>query len=504
MLTRIAVLVVVLLTAPTVHPGLPPHAASRPVEPATTHVSTAPSVGHADGPGRPVTAAGPVPSLRPPPLRTAPLRTPPLRTAPLTTAPPAGQGPLLGTRLPRQATDDPVPPPLTAAAPPGVRPDAVEGLRRPERCTPPAATPPTVAPDADRSQLAAAHRFATGAGQVIALIDTGVQPGPRFGARLRGGGDYVAGGDGLDDCDGHGTAVAGLLAASAEGPRSDGVVGVAPDAQLLSIRQSSPSFEVPGPDGAARPAGDVRTLADAVVLAVREGAGVVNISEAVCLPAAEAATQGAAIQAALRLAAQSDVVVVAAAGNTGAGSCTAGGDQVSLPGWYGDDVLTVGAVGPDDAPAAFTVPGPWVDVAAPGTGVRSLAVGGGTTEVAGTSFAAPRVAGLAALVRGRFPGLTAAQVVDRILATARRAPGSRALGHGVVDPVAALTAVPDVLAPSVAPGQVVTADIAGTTGGTPHAPAPAPAVGALLVAALVAACLLRRRPAGRQPRRGPM
>ena len=63
---------------------------------------------------------------------------------------------------------------------------------------------------------------------------------------------------------------------------------------------------------------------------------------------------------------------------------------MSLPGWDGDGVLTVGAVGPDDRPAQFTVRGPWVDVAAPGTGVRSLTVDGGTgAPLDGTSFAAP-------------------------------------------------------------------------------------------------------------------
>ena len=175
-------------------------------------------------------------------------------------------------------------------------------------------------------------------------------------------GDYLTGGTGLADCDGHGTAVAGILAASAVGRDDGGVEGMAPAAEVLAIRQSSPSFAVPGPDGTPRTAGDVRTLAEAIVLAVRSGATVINISEAVCLRARQAASQGAQVQAALRLAAGLDVVVVAAAGNAGVGSCATAGDepvdQVSLPGWYGADVLTVGAVGPDDAPAAFTVPGP--------------------------------------------------------------------------------------------------------------------------------------------------
>jgi membrane-anchored mycosin MYCP len=407
--------------------------------------------------------------------------------------------------LPATLPGPPEPPPLRdAVAPAGRPPGPAPGLRPPPRCDPP---PADQGPDSDvtaRLQLDAVHELATGAGQLIAIIDTGVYPHPRLRDRLRGGGDYLTGGDGRDDCDGHGTAVAGLLAGAPSA--DDGFSGIAPGAQLLAIRQISQRFTVPV-DGSHRPAGDVVTLAEAVVLAVNQGAKVINISEAACLPAADAAEQGVLLQAALRHAAQEDVVVVAAAGNVSpeAGGCAGEGspDQVSLPGWYGDDVITVAAVGPDDAPAAFTVPGPWVDIAAPGTALRSLAVGGGLTSTAveGTSFAAPWVAGLAALIRQRFPELTASQVVDRILATARPAAGSdHAVGFGVVDPVAALTAEPAVLR-VVPDAAAVTADLPGT------APAPAPpaagppldllALVTLLTGAGAAAVLLRRRPSGR-------
>jgi membrane-anchored mycosin MYCP len=324
-----------------------------------------------------------------------------------------------------------------------------------------------------------------------------VAPHPRLAGRLVGLDDLLAGGDGLADCDGHGTAVAGILAASAVGRDDGGVEGMAPAAEVLAIRQSSPSFAVPGPDGTRRTAGDVRTLAEAIVLAVRSGATVINISEAVCLRARQAASQGAQVQAALRLAAGSDVVVVAAAGNAGVGSCATAGqepvDQVSLPGWYGADVLTVGAVTSDDAPAAFTVPGPWVDVAAPGSGLRSLAVGGGTTgsDLDGTSFAAPWAAGLAALVRERFPELTAAQVVDRILATARRPAGGRSalqVGRGVIDPLAALTAVPAVLTPDAS--QAAAAPLAGTHAHPSPSPSGGPLVPIAATVAIAACCAL--------------
>ncbi len=405
----------------------------------------------------------------------------------------------------------PAPPPVSVNPPAGRPPGPAAGLHQNAQCNPARADAGTSAAGAgdgaDRLQLTGLHRIATGRGQLIAMIDTGVHPHPLLGNRLRGGGDYLTGGDGLDDCDGHGTAVAGLLAAGTQpGPDGRGgtPIGIAPGAGLLSIRQSSRLFEVPAPGGGLRPPGDVDTLADAIVLAVRQRAGVINISEAACLTPKDAATDSLLLHAALRYAAEQDVVVVAAAGNIGPGSCEVPeSGQVTLPGWYDDEVLTVGAVGPDDAPAPFTFPGSWVDVAAPGMGLRSLAVGGGTTTTGttGTSFAAPWVAGLAALVRERFPDLSAKQVTNRILATARRPAGgqNKFLGHGVIDPMAALTAVPDVLEPpTIAAAAARSAELPGTK------PAPAPAgstgspdavaAGVLLGIVGIAAALLRRRP----------
>jgi membrane-anchored mycosin MYCP len=420
---------------------------------------------------------------------------------------PAGQG--IATVASALGEPRPPAPPLVLVPPPAGRPPgAAAGLRVPRRCTPSVADPALApsSPDhsaAARLRLGDLHRLATGRGQLIAVIDTGVAPHPLLGARLRGGGDYLTGGDGLEDCDGHGTAVAGLIAAAgAPGERSSTPIGIAPQARLLAIRQSSPSYDVPASDGGWRPAGDTGTLAEAVVLAVRAGADVINISEAVCLPADRAAGAGAPLQAALRYAIDSDVVVVAAAGNVGSGSCT-GDDpgEVVLPGWYDPDVLTVGAVDSAGAAATFTLPGPWVDVAAPGTDLRSLAVGGGTTGgLDGTSFATPWVAGLAALVRERYPELTAAEVADRILATARRTPDVRgALGHGVVDPLAALTATPARLAPVPERAVVAAAELPGTRPTSETAsglrwPVDLLATGALLGAAGLTAAVLRRRP----------
>jgi len=128
---------------------------------------------------------------------------------------------------------------------------------------------------------------------------------------------------------------------------------------------------------------------------------------------------------------------------------------VVSPSWYDEYVLTVGSVGADGQPSRFTLAGPWVDVAAPGEGVVSLARDGeglidaapGSAEgdsISGTSYAAPVVSGVAALIRARAPQLTARQVMQRIEHTAHHPPAGwdPLVGYGVIDPLAALGAGP--------------------------------------------------------------
>jgi membrane-anchored mycosin MYCP len=125
---------------------------------------------------------------------------------------------------------------------------------------------------------------------------------------------------------------------------------------------------------------------------------------------------------------------------------------VVSPAWYDDYVLTVGSVNVRGEPSAFTMAGPWVDVAAPGEGVVSLSSTGDglanavdgqqdSTPLSGTSYAAPVVTGLAALIRSRFPTWTARQVMQRIKATAHHPPGGwdPLVGAGLVDVLAAVS-----------------------------------------------------------------
>jgi membrane-anchored mycosin MYCP len=304
-----------------------------------------------------------------------------------------------------------------------------------------------------------------GAGQRIAVIDTGVSRHPRLPA-LEGGGDYVGTSDGTDDCDSHGTVVAGLIAA--EQVDGSGFSGAAPDAQIISIRQSSAAFSVAGqredPAVAENSSGygNVDTMALAVRHAADLGASVINISEVACKPAGDGINDqrlGAAIEYATIA---KNAVVVAAAGNVGSGGCKNQNPQadpwnsvttIASPAWYDDYVLTVGSVDPNGTASSFSLGGPWVDVAAPGTGIISLhptspgltnGVHGSDGAVQlfnGTSFAAPYVAATAALVRSVHPELTALQVMQRIEATAH-APAqgwNPYVGRGVIDPLAAVT-----------------------------------------------------------------
>ncbi|MUM18814.1 type VII secretion-associated serine protease mycosin [Mycobacterium sp. CBMA271] len=318
-------------------------------------------------------------------------------------------------------------------------------------------------------EIEAAWRFSRGEGQSVAIIDTGVQPSPRLHAEP--GGDYVQSTGGLTDCDGHGTMVAGLIGGQ---PGPDGFSGVAPASTLISIRQESEKFSprITGGDPATNDASHfVSTLARAIVHAANLGARVINISAQVCVPAAKPIDQ-AALGAALRYAAnEKDAVVVTAAGNTSGGGANcqqnplsgtddadprnwSGVESISVPAWWHQYVLSVGSVALDGSPSKFTMAGPWVGIAASGENVTSLsnAPEGGLANgmigqdgkahpISGTSFAAAYVSGVAALVRSRFPELTASQVISRLQRTARdagRSP-SNLVGAGTVDPVAALT-----------------------------------------------------------------
>lgn len=313
------------------------------------------------------------------------------------------------------------------------------------------------------------HKFATGEGQAVAVIDTGVNRHDFLGGRLTGGGDYVSDKNGLEDCDGHGTEVAGIIAANPNDPNI-GFTGIAPDARIVSIRQSSANYsgkDESDPNATERTAGNLLTLAQAIVRAANTaGVGTINMSVDNCRLAGPITLPEVAVQSALRYAVEErNVVVVASAGNLNENGCNQqnGPDSnrpttIVTPPWFSDYVISVAAMDKTGDPATFSVQGPWVSVAAPGTEIISLDPGNPhglanllltkdnkQSTIQGTSFAAPYVAGLSALIRQRYPTLNAKQVMNRIKVTASHpaATGGRdnLVGHGMINPVGALTAM---------------------------------------------------------------
>lgn len=356
--------------------------------------------------------------------------------------------------VPPPAVDDTRLPPPASPAPP-------HRTERSEPCIRSTVIPSRSEGPIKPATLQHLWQLTRGAGQTVAVIDTGVAR-HRLLPHLVGGGDYVSTGDGTEDCDGHGTIVAGIIGAAPDGDDAYAFSGIAPDATILGIRQSSNMFRAVDDFGSAG-YGDVETLAMAVRTAADLGATVINVSSVACL-AAQDPLDDRSLGAALAYAVDvKNAVVVTAAGNVGAGgqcgkqnpldrSDWDAVETVASPAWYDDYVLTVGSVTSDGKPSSFSLAGPWVDVAAPGENVVSLdpdgeglidtlPTSGGEKAVSGTSYAAPVVTGIVALLRARSPELTARQVMDVVETTARHPAEAwnPLVGHGVVDAVAAVT-----------------------------------------------------------------
>ena len=274
-----------------------------------------------------------------------------------------------------------------------------------------AAAPAAGAPDPRRGEQwnldmvesDAAHATATGAGAVVAVIDSGVNAAhPDLAGRLLPGRDFVQNDDTPQDADGHGTHVAGIVVANKE--NGVGVSSVAPGATVLPLR-------VLGDDGS----GTSENVAKAIDYAVARGAHVINLSLGSEVPLIGAGGDEL-FNRALVDAAAAGVTIVAAAGNNSVPICEQPTAAVPL--------LCVGAVDRRRARSFYSSAAGPRGVTAPGgsglpiTGEDVLSTwnDGTYVEVAGTSQASPHVAGVAALLVSL--GLRGKPVADRILATA--------------------------------------------------------------------------------------
>ncbi|MEU4238449.1 type VII secretion-associated serine protease mycosin [Actinoplanes sp. NPDC026619] len=270
-------------------------------------------------------------------------------------------------------------------------------------------------------------QYASGRGIRVAVIDSGVDAGhPQLKGQVDDGKDFLhKDPDGKQDCNGHGTAVASIIAAKPAG--ETGFQGLAPDATIVPVRISEQE-EVDG-----KAVGDFGTpaqFAQAIDWAVDNGnVQVINLSLVMT-------DDNKLVAAAVKRAHDKGVVVVAAVGNH-----AKEGNPTPYPADY-DGVIGVGAVNSAGVRADFSQHGDYVDLAAFGQPVTAAGRGSGHDSVQGTSFSAPFVSATAALILQRFPELNPDQVLRRMQATADPAPGGASsddYGAGLLNPYRALT-----------------------------------------------------------------
>ena len=339
----------------------------------------------------------------------------------------------------RDSTTGPLPQPAAApAADAAIRPEGATrgaampqpGPVRPAGGTS-AALPPLLPIKADsvrdeqwqltELQAKTAWRYSTGAGVIVAVIDSGVDASHEdLVGQVLDGKDLVkpGGGDGHTDPVGHGTTVAGLIAGRSDDDK--GVMGLAPNAKILPIRVLD----------AENRYDDAIVVANAVRWAVDRGARVINLSLG-------GAGTSPALAAALDYAFARDVVVIACTGNVLPQSTT----EVWYPAREPGVIAVAGLEKETDVIWNGSITGSATVLTAPATDLVGAKTGG-FWRVRGTSFAAPLVSASAALVRARWPTMSAGDVVNRLIRTADDlgAPGrDNTYGFGRVDPVAALT-----------------------------------------------------------------
>ena len=251
-------------------------------------------------------------------------------------------------------------------------------------------TPPSWGLDRiDQSSLPldGTYRFQTsGSGITVYVVDTGINTAHRsFSGRIQTGFSAVNDGRGVEDCNGHGTHVAGTA--------MGGGFGVAQSARVVPVR-------VLNCDGGGF-ASDVIAGINWIVSTHPGGPAVINMSLG--------GPQSSALNTAVEQAVSRGFIVVAAAGNSGSDACSV--SPVSARG-----VIGVGASTPNDSFASFSNFGSCVDTLAPGTGIVSAWVGSGgsSASLSGTSMAAPHVAGMAARIMQANPGIGASGVLQTL------------------------------------------------------------------------------------------
>jgi type VII secretion-associated serine protease mycosin len=279
-----------------------------------------------------------------------------------------------------------------------------------------------------------------GAGVTVAVIDSGVNPHVSdLTGSVTTGPDYtgVSTSPASRNWGVHGTWMASLIAGHGHDGGFDGVTGVAPRARILSIRVI-PDRGDPHYAKYEREQETViqQSLADGIHYAITHGAQVISMSIGYSAPSGT-------VRAALQQAYDHGVVVIASAGNSGGPSGPARADDApeSFPADY-PGVISVGAVNASGVVAGFSSDNLSVKVAAPGVNVPAQGRDGEYWLVSGTSPACALVAGVAALIKSKYPHLAPDLVASALTSTTTDRPAggyNSQVGFGIVDAAAALT-----------------------------------------------------------------
>ncbi|MEU1478834.1 type VII secretion-associated serine protease mycosin [Streptomyces sp. NPDC005760] len=277
----------------------------------------------------------------------------------------------------------------------------------------------------DTLQAKSAWQISKGKGVTVAVIDTGVNAGHiDLAGNVLKGKDFVDGDDDASPASGedqatHGTEMAGIIAGHGHGAgAADGVMGLAPEAKILPIRDNTSSDF---------------SFADEIRYAVDQGASVINIS-------AYVSEDSAADREAVAYALKHDALIVAGAGNQNKAP------EILYPAKY-PGVLAVGGVTQDGEFWKGSNSGPEVLLTAPATRIVSTGWPGDKLRISdGTSNSTAFVSAAAALLRSKFPDLTAGQIANRLTKTAVLPASAKGLslpdqkyGYGEIRPLAALT-----------------------------------------------------------------
>jgi len=331
-----------------------------------------------------------------------------------------------------------------------------------------------------------------GQGVLVAVIDSGVSPSVSdLAGSVTEGPDLSGVNTSPSNASWgvHGTWMASLIAGHGHGDGSSGIEGVAPQSRVLSIRvvtdRGDPNF---GNYEQESNAEVQQALAKAITVATRRGADVISMSLGY-------GTASRPVRVALQNAVDHGVVVVASSGNSGdtASALSTGQAPYSFPADY-PGVLGVGAVTQTGSAASFSSNNLSVEIAAPGVKVPAQGRDGQYWLVSGTSPACALAAGVAALIKSRYPHLAPALVDQAITSTAQNPPPKGydgRVGFGTVDAAAALTAAAT-LSHDVTTGRgvKVATHFGGGAAAVPPVPVAPRGMGRLILyAVLVLACL---------------